>query len=78
MHHGTPPVPGRPSPAAGAAGASLGGPPAYRVFPRAEWAELRANTPLSLSDEDIAGLRGLTEQLSLKEVADVFLPSPAC
>ncbi|MXP64431.1 type I pantothenate kinase [Roseomonas sp. M0104] len=47
---------------------------AYRKFGRQEWAGLRANTPLSLSGEDIEGLRGLTERLSLDEVVDVFLP----
>lgn len=79
MHQGTPPLPdrrlpARPSAAGTMPGASLGGTAAYRVFPRAEWAELRANTPLSLSDDDIAGLRGLTERLSMAEVVDIFLP----
>ncbi|MDQ1081178.1 type I pantothenate kinase [Pseudoroseomonas cervicalis] len=50
------------------------GPQAYRIFPRAEWAALRANTPLSLSAEDLEGLRGLTDRLSLDEVAEIFLP----
>jgi type I pantothenate kinase len=35
---------------------------------------LRANTPLSLSDADIAALRGLTEPVSLDEVIDIYLP----
>lgn len=47
---------------------------AYRKFGRAEWAGLRANTPLSLSDADIEGLRGVSERLSLNEVVDIFLP----
>lgn len=51
-----------------------GGLSAHRVFRRAEWARLRSNTPLSLSDEEIAGLRGLTARLSLDEVAEILLP----
>ncbi|HWX50075.1 MAG TPA: type I pantothenate kinase [Roseomonas sp.] len=47
---------------------------AYRKFRRDEWAALRANTPLSLSSEDIEGMRGLAERLSLAEVVDIFLP----
>jgi type I pantothenate kinase len=44
------------------------------VFNRREWAALRSNTPLTLSDEDLAGLRGLNEPILLDEVADVYLP----
>ncbi|WP_083747408.1 type I pantothenate kinase [Teichococcus deserti] len=61
-------------PADPATGRGESGPAAYRVFGRAEWAALRASTPLSLSAEDLEGLRGLTDRLSLEEVAEVFLP----
>jgi type I pantothenate kinase len=44
------------------------------VFNRREWAALRSNTPLTLSDEDLAGLRGLNEPILLDEVADIHLP----
>jgi type I pantothenate kinase len=44
------------------------------VFDRHEWASLRSNTPLTLSDEDLASLRGLNEPILLDEVADVYLP----
>ncbi len=44
------------------------------MFGRAEWGRLRLNTPLVLSDDDVAGLRGLADPLSLDEVADVYLP----
>ncbi len=44
------------------------------MFDRASWAALRANTPLSLSDDDIAALRGLNEPVSLDEVVDIYLP----
>jgi len=43
-------------------------------FTRAEWARLRAATPLPLSEAQLAGLVGLNERMSLAEVADVYLP----
>ena len=48
--------------------------PAYRVFDRATWASLRANTPLSLTRADIAALRGINDTVSLAEVQDIYLP----
>ncbi|MCR0981703.1 type I pantothenate kinase [Roseomonas populi] len=47
---------------------------AYRVFDRAEWAALRSSTPLPLTDADVKALRGVADQVSLAEVADVHLP----
>ncbi len=41
---------------------------------RSEWAALRSATPLSLTEEDLAQLRGLNEEVSLDEVAEVYLP----
>lgn len=49
-------------------------PEAYQTFSRTEWAKLRANTPLTLSQEDLLSLRGLNERVSLEELADVYLP----
>jgi type I pantothenate kinase len=46
----------------------------YVTFSRAEWARLRAATPLTLTDADLKTLRGLNEYVSLDEVADVYLP----
>ncbi|ADI14738.1 type I pantothenate kinase [Truepera radiovictrix] len=46
----------------------------YLHFDRAAWSELRNATPLTLSAEDVAQLRGLNEALSLDEVAEVYLP----
>jgi len=43
-------------------------------FERAEWARLRAATPLTLRDSDLDELRGLNTALDLHEVADVYLP----
>ncbi|HEV8149135.1 MAG TPA: type I pantothenate kinase [Gemmatimonadales bacterium] len=47
---------------------------AYTNFSRAEWAKLRAATPLTLSEADLAELQGQNEQLSLAEVVEVYLP----
>jgi len=49
-------------------------PEAYRTFTRAEWALLRANTPLTLTEEELRALRGLNESVLLDEIADVYLP----
>ncbi len=49
-------------------------PDLYAVFGRAEWAALRASTPLTLSDRELQALRSANEQVSLDEVAEVYLP----
>ena len=46
----------------------------YLIFERARWAALRASTPLSLADTDLATLRGLNETTSLAEVEEIYLP----
>lgn len=46
----------------------------YLEIPRDEWAELRANTPLTLTEDDLARLRGINESISLDEVAQIHLP----
>ena len=46
----------------------------YVTFSRAEWAALRANTPLTLTEDDLAVLRGLNEPITLDEVAEILLP----
>ena len=43
-------------------------------FSRAEWARLRAATPLPLTEPQLRGLVSLNERTSLDEVADVYLP----
>ncbi len=43
-------------------------------FSRAQWAKLRANTPLPLSEAELLGLRGLNEPMSVDEVGEVLLP----
>jgi type I pantothenate kinase len=46
----------------------------YAHFTREEWARLRAATPLTLSEDDLRELRGINEQISLDEVAEIYLP----
>ena len=46
----------------------------YTTFAHDEWAKLRAATPLTLSEADLARLRGINEHLSLEEVAKIYLP----
>ena len=46
----------------------------YTAYSKAQWAKLRADTPMTLSSEDLTNLSGVTEQLSVDEVRDVYLP----
>jgi len=46
----------------------------FLEFSRAEWARLRAATPLPLTEPQLRGLVSLNEKTSLDEVADVYLP----
>jgi type I pantothenate kinase len=46
----------------------------YLRFSRAEWAGLRASTPLPLTENDLSTLRGINEEISLDEVAGIYLP----
>jgi type I pantothenate kinase len=46
----------------------------YLRFERAEWAALRAGTPLLLTDADLERIHGLVERISLAEVEEVYLP----
>src|SRR5438067_6476275 len=46
----------------------------YVELHREQWRELRLNTPLPLSAEELIRLRGLGEQVDLTEVAEVYLP----
>jgi type I pantothenate kinase len=46
----------------------------YVDFDRAQWSALRASTPLTLTEADVASLRGLNEPFELSEVEDVYLP----
>src|SRR3989440_4275547 len=46
----------------------------YHRFTRDEWAALRADTPLTLSTEDLTRLRSLNDPISLEEVVAIYLP----
>lgn len=46
----------------------------YRVFTRAEWARLRADTPMTLQESELEQLSGLIEELSVDEVEQIYLP----
>lgn len=46
----------------------------YHRFTRSEWAALRADTPLTLSAEDLSRLKSLNDPISLEEVVAIYLP----
>jgi type I pantothenate kinase len=46
----------------------------YRRFTRAEWAALRADTPLTLTLDDLTRLKSLDDPSSLEEVIEIYLP----
>jgi type I pantothenate kinase len=46
----------------------------YAIYSREEWARLRADTPMTLSEADLENLSGLTERVSTDEVVEVYLP----
>lgn len=46
----------------------------YIYFDRRQWKALRANTPLLLSEPELESLRGINEQVSLREVEDIYVP----
>ncbi len=41
---------------------------------RATWARLRDNTPLTLTEQDLARIQGMGERIDLDEVEEVYLP----
>lgn len=46
----------------------------YIHFTSEQWGELRAATPMTLSERDLDELRGINERVSLDEVAQIYLP----
>jgi len=46
----------------------------YLRFDRDGWAALRAQTPLTLDEADLAELRGINDRIDLDEVAAIYLP----
>lgn len=46
----------------------------YLLFDRKQWAALRNSVPMTLTEDEIARLKGINEDLSLEEVAEIYLP----
>ena len=46
----------------------------YHYFTKAEWSALRADEPMTLTREDIARLRTLSDPISLEEAEEIYLP----
>lgn len=46
----------------------------YVDFTRDQWRALRAHTPLLLNEEELASLRGINDQVSLREVEEIYVP----
>ena len=46
----------------------------YVEMSSAQWGELRADTPMVLSADDLERLRGINENISLAEVEQIYLP----
>ena len=46
----------------------------YRTFSRDDWARLRADTPLTLTAEEVWRLQSLHDPISLDEVIAIYLP----
>jgi type I pantothenate kinase len=53
---------------------SLPLPSPYLHFTRREWAALRDDTPLTLTEADLVSLRGIDVEVSIAEVVDIYLP----
>jgi type I pantothenate kinase len=46
----------------------------YRIFSRAEWAERRGDTPMTLAPDEVTRVRSLHDRLDITEVEDIYLP----
>src|SRR5437870_5665373 len=46
----------------------------YRIFSRAEWAERREDTPMTLAPEEVTRVRSLHDRLDMQEVEEIYLP----
>jgi type I pantothenate kinase len=46
----------------------------FRRFSREEWAALRSDTPMTLTEQDLEELRGLNDRVDLAEVEAIYLP----
>jgi type I pantothenate kinase len=46
----------------------------YRIFSRAEWAERREDTPMTLTSDEVSRVRSLNDRLDMKDVEEIYLP----
>ncbi len=46
----------------------------YRIFSRDEWSHLRADTPLTLTVDDLVRLQSVNDPISVEEVVAIYLP----
>ena len=46
----------------------------HQVFERAKWTPLAEGSPLTLSEADVAELKSLNDRVSIKDVAEIYLP----
>jgi type I pantothenate kinase len=46
----------------------------YLRFTRSEWASLRADTPLTLTDDDLGKLHSINDPISMEDVSEIYLP----
>jgi type I pantothenate kinase len=46
----------------------------YRTFSRAQWAALRADTPMTLTSDEVTRLRSMHDRLDMAEVEEIYLP----
>jgi type I pantothenate kinase len=46
----------------------------YRIFSRADWAQLREDTPMTLTGDEVTRLRSLHDRLDMREVEEIYLP----
>src|SRR5258707_3798885 len=46
----------------------------YQVFTRAKWAQLREDTPMTLTPDEVTRLRSLHDRLDMREVEEIYLP----
>jgi type I pantothenate kinase len=46
----------------------------HRIFTRSEWAKLRADTPMTLTETEVERLQSLNDPISMDEVISIYLP----
>ncbi|MEP2703648.1 MAG: type I pantothenate kinase [Roseibium sp.] len=46
----------------------------YRVFSERQWSRLRADTPMTLTEHEVAQLQGLNAPVSMEQVEKIYLP----